>query len=304
MDLKSFAKKITDKAGSCRLLLDEPMALHTTFRAGGPAAVFAEPENGEQLRDILFLCREDGIPCTVIGRGSNLLVGDRGYQGVIIHIGDAMSSIRVDGCRIEAEAGCLLSTLARTARDHSLTGLEFAAGIPGSLGGALVMNAGAYGGEMKDVLREALILDRTGELRWMPAEELDLGYRTSRLQKEEMVGLAARLELLPGDPEAITACMNDLAEKRRSKQPLEYPSAGSTFKRPEGHFAGKLIQDAGLSGYTTGGACVSEKHCGFVINKDHGTAADILAVCRHVEEEVERQTGIRLEMEVRLLGDF
>ncbi|MCD8330572.1 MAG: UDP-N-acetylmuramate dehydrogenase [Lachnospiraceae bacterium] len=291
-------------AGDSVVREHEPMSLHTTFQVGGPADLFIEPESPAVLAEMLDICREEGIPYVVLGRGSNVLFGDGGYRGVIFHIGDALSRIRRDGCGIIAEAGITLSALARFARQEGLSGLEFAGGIPGSLGGALFMNAGAYGGEMRDVVREALILTETGEPCWIPAEELALGYRTSRIQTEGLIALAARMELVPGDPEEIQERMADFAKRRRSKQPLEYPSAGSTFKRPPGYFAGKLIEDAGLAGYAVGGACVSEKHCGFVINRDHATAAEILAVCRDVAAEVERQTGVVLELEVRCLGEF
>ena len=279
----------------------EPMKKHTTFQAGGEAALFAEPESAEALAELIRRCREAEAPFAVIGRGSNLLVLDEGYAGAVLHIGEAMSRILVSGTRIEAQAGAQLSALARAALQNSLTGLEFAAGIPGSLGGALVMNAGAYGGEMKNVVKEVRVLKQDGSICSLPVEEMEMGYRTSRLQREGWIALGAVLELTPGDPEVIRATMNDLAERRRSKQPLEYPSAGSTFKRPEGYFAGKLIQDAGLAGYAVGGACVSEKHCGFVVNKGNASASDILAVCRHAEEEVLRQFGVRLEMEVKIL---
>ncbi|MCD8078597.1 MAG: UDP-N-acetylmuramate dehydrogenase [Lachnospiraceae bacterium] len=296
--------RLRTAAGDSAVREQEPMSLHTTFQVGGPADFFIEPESPAALAEMLDICREEGIPFVVLGRGSNVLVGDGGYRGVIFHIGDALSRIRREGCEIVAEAGITLSALARFARQEGLSGLEFAGGIPGSLGGALFMNAGAYGGEMRDVVREVLILTEIGEARWMPAEELALGYRTSRLQTEGLIALAARMELVPGDSEEIQERMADFAKRRRSKQPLEYPSAGSTFKRPPGYFAGKLIEDAGLAGYAVGGACVSEKHCGFVINRDHATAAEILQVCRDVAAEVERQTGVVLELEVRCLGEF
>ena len=287
-----------------QLLEMEPMSRHTTFRVGGPADLFVEIASGEELAAMRKICQESGMDFRILGRGSNMLVGDLGYRGVVFHMGDAFSGIALEGHVLTAEAGVSLATLARFARDHSLSGLEFAAGIPGSLGGALVMNAGAYGGEMKDVVLEIRIMDPEGNLRWISAEEAEMTYRHTRLMEEDWVAMGARMELTPGDQEAITATMSDLAERRRSKQPLEYPSAGSTFKRPAGYFAGKLIQDAGLAGYTVGGACVSEKHCGFVINKDHATAADVLQVCKDVADEVKRQTGVEMELEVRLLGDF
>lgn len=282
----------------------EAMSQHTTFRVGGPCDLFVEIASAKELSVMRSICREQGIDFRVLGRGSNMLVGDRGYRGVIFHIGDAFSEMTVEGNVITAQAGVNLAALSRFARENSLSGLEFAGGIPGSLGGALVMNAGAYNGEMKNVVREVLIMDETGEIRWIPAEEAEFSYRDSRFMREDWVAMGAKMELVPGDPKEIAAMMADFAERRRSKQPLEYPSAGSTFKRPVGYFAGKLIQDAGLAGYRVGGACVSTKHCGFVINPDHGTAADILQVCRDVAAEVKRQTGVDLELEVRLLGDF
>ena len=298
------AEELRREWGSGEILLQEPMSRHTTFQTGGPAAVFAEPQTAEQLAAGIRICREREIPWFVLGRGSNLLVSDSGYEGVIFHIGEAFAHLERRENVIEAGAGVLLSALARYARMQELSGLEFAGGIPGTLGGALFMNAGAYGGEMKDVVKEALIMTEDGLCRWVPTEELGLGYRTSRIQREGLIALAARIALTPGNPEEIQRQMNELAEKRRSRQPIEYPSAGSTFKRPEGYYAGKLIQDAGLAGYQVGGACVSEKHCGFVINRDHASSADILAVCGAVRERVKDQFGVELEMEVRCLGDF
>ena len=282
------------------------MSEHTTFRAGGPADVFALPANARELGWGIRTCKEREIPYYVMGRGSNILVSDDGFHGVIFHIGESFSDIRVSGDVITAGAGVTLTALARTAKNHGLTGLEFAAGIPGSLGGALAMNAGAYGGEMKDVVTGVQVLDPLSEtgVRFMPLDELAMGYRTSRIQTEGLIAMGAEMKLKAGDPAQIEALMQDLAERRRSKQPLEYPSAGSTFKRPEGYFAGKLIQDAGLSGYSVGGACVSEKHCGFVINKDHASATDIYLLMMQVQKKVKEVFGVELEPEVRLLGDF
>ena len=299
-----IAGRLREAAPGAAVLEEEPLCKHTTFQTGGPGAVFVEPENAGQLAGCLAVCREEDVPCTILGRGSNVLAADGGWRGVGLRIGDAMGGMTREGDRIETGAGVTLAALAHFAKTCGLAGLEFAAGIPGSLGGALSMNAGAYGGEMKDVVEEVLLLEENGETVWVPVGELAMGYRTSRIQREGRIALAARIRLHPDSPEAIQARMNELAERRRSKQPLEYPSAGSTFKRPEGYFAGKLIQDAGLAGYTVGGACVSEKHCGFVINRDHATSADVMAVCRHAAEEVKRQFGVDLEMEVRLLGDF
>ncbi len=286
----------------------EPMRRHTTFRIGGPAAVFAEPSSPEEFAKMEAVCREMAVPHITLGRGSNLLVSDAGYEGVVLHVGERMAVIRQnpdeEGGTIEAEAGAMLSAIARFARGLSLTGFEFAAGIPGTLGGALSMNAGAYGGEMKDVVTEVLVLLASGMLRWLPVDELAMGYRTSRIQTEGLTALGARIRLRRGDEKAITEKMNELAERRREKQPLEYPSAGSTFKRPEGYYAGKLIQDAGLAGYSCGDACVSEKHCGFVINRGHASAADVMQVIRHAQNTVREKYGVNLEMEVRTLGQM
>ena len=266
------------------------MDRHTTFRIGGPADYFLIPETPEEIKQILNICRDENIPYFILGNGSNLLVSDAGYRGAIIQVFRNMSGITTEGTKIRASAGALLSAIAAEARNASLTGFEFAGGIPGTLGGAVVMNAGAYGGEMKDVLEEVTVLDGDGNIRTLKAEELELGYRTSALKE--------------GDPEAIRARMRELSEQRTSKQPLEYPSAGSTFKRPEGYFAGKLIMDCGLRGYRVGGAEVSQKHCGFVINAGGATAADVRALMQDVTEKVQEKFGVTLEPEVKFLGDF
>ena len=288
--------------GDGAVLREEPMKKHTTFRIGGPARFFCRPGTAAQLARTIAACKDAGMPWYVLGNGSNILVSDEGYEGVVIQLFHNLEAIRIDGCRLEAEAGVLLSRAAHTAAREGLTGLEFASGIPGTLGGALVMNAGAYGGEMKQVVKEAFVMNADGETLTLTGEELELGYRTSIVARKGYVVLSALLELQKGDPEAIAARMEELKAARTSKQPLEYPSAGSTFKRPEGYFAGKLIMDAGLRGYTRGGAQVSEKHCGFVINRGGATAEDVLGLIRHVQEEVGRQFGIELEMEVKTLG--
>ena len=239
-----------------------------------------------------------------MGNGSNLLVGDRGYRGVILQICKKMNRIRIQDTVIQAQAGALLSKIAAEAQAKGLTGFEFASGIPGSLGGAAMMNAGAYGGEMKQVLIQAQILNASGEIEDVLAEEMELGYRSSVFSRNGGVILSASIQLEPGDPPAIQSRMEELKFLRTSKQPLEYPSAGSTFKRPEGYFAGKLIQDAGLRGFQVGGAQVSEKHCGFVINKDQATAMDIRSLMEQVSEKVYAQFGVRLEPEVKLIGEF
>ncbi|MCC8028995.1 MAG: UDP-N-acetylmuramate dehydrogenase [Lachnospiraceae bacterium] len=288
-------------AGEEYVLRDEPMSRHTTFRVGGPAAYYVTPDR-ESLPGVTAFCREHEIPCLVIGNGSNLLCGDGGVEGVVVEIGKRMSEVRVDGACVTAEAGALLSAIAAKAAAEGLAGFEFAAGIPGSIGGAAVMNAGAYGGEMCDVLTEATVLTENGEICTLPAEELQLSYRHSVIPEKHYIVLRLSLTLRRGSREDILARMAALREKRVSKQPLEYPSAGSTFKRPEGHFAGKLIEDAGLKGYSRGGAQVSEKHCGFVINRGNATAEDIRSLMLHVQRTVREKCGVELEPEVKFIG--
>lgn len=287
-----------------RVLLDEPMKKHTTFRVGGNADYFVVPKTTEEVKGVVRLCKEENLPYYILGNGSNLLVGDKGYRGVIIQIYKEMNEITVDGDRIRAQAGALLSKVGSVALEAGLTGFEFAAGIPGAVGGAVVMNAGAYGGEMKDVLASATVLTQDGEVLKLSNDELELGYRTSVVAKNNYVVLEAEYQLQAGDKAAIRARMDELKVQRVTKQPLEYASAGSTFKRPEGYFAGKLIQDAGLRGFQVGGAQVSEKHCGFVINKGDATAADIVELMKQVSEKVFQEFGVTLEPEVKRLGEF
>ncbi len=303
MDHKFF-DKLASIVTEQRALLEEPMSKHTTFRVGGPADYFLIPETAEEVVKLVALCKDEKIPFYIIGNGSNLLVSDAGYPGAIIQIGRRMNEITVEGTTIKAQAGALLSAIGNKALEHSLGGFEFAAGIPGCLGGACVMNAGAYGGEMKDILKSVTVLNAKGEIEELAADQLDLGYRTSLIGKRGDIVLEAKMELTEKDPEEIKALMDDLRQKRMEKQPLDYPSAGSTFKRPEGYFAGKLIQDAGLKGFQVGGAQVSEKHSGFVINKDHASAADIDSLMRQVSEKVEEKFGVPLEAEVKRLGKF
>ena len=302
--MKQAAERLKQAVGAGIFLTDEPMSRHTTFRTGGPADIYIEPSGVEELKQVLDICREENVAYTIIGNGSNLLVGDGGYRGVLISFGKPFAQVTIEGAQVRTGAGALLSAVAKQVLNASLTGFEFAAGIPGTIGGAVVMNAGAYGGELCQVLREATVLTPEGEVKTLPAEELELGYRTSCVQKNGYIVLEAVLQLQPGNADDIRVVMDDLASKRREKQPLEYPSAGSTFKRPEGHFAGRLIQNAGLRGFRVGGAQVSEKHCGFVINRDHATSADILSLCRQVQEKVKAQSGVELELEVKLLGEF
>ena len=301
---EEMRQKFIEILGNNRVLFDEPMSKHTTFRIGGPADVFVMPENYEQIREVLRLCKEEKLPFFVLGNGSNLLVSDSGYRGVIIQMDRNMEEIRLDGEEIHACAGALLSSVAVAARNASLTGFEFAGGIPGTIGGAAVMNAGAYGGELKDVLKEVTVMTREGEILTIPAEKMEMGYRTSIIKTAGYLVLEAVISLKKGDEEAIRATMKDLSERRTEKQPLDYPSAGSTFKRPEGYFAGKLIMDSGLRGYRVGGAQVSEKHCGFVINAGGATAEDVRSLMDHVIRVVREKYGVTLEPEVKFLGDF
>ena len=287
-----------------RVLLDEPMKQHTTFRVGGNADYFVIPQSAEEVKNIVALCKEADMPYYILGNGSNLLVGDKGYRGVIIQIYKEMNHIRIEDDKVFAQAGALVSRVGTATLEAELTGFEFAAGIPGTVGGAVVMNAGAYGGEMKDIIASATVLTQDGDIITINKEDLELGYRTSVIAKKGYVVLEAEYQLQKGDKEAIRARMDELKVQRVTKQPLEYPSAGSTFKRPEGYFAGKLIQDAGLRGFQVGGAEVSEKHCGFVINKDQATAADIQELMRQVSDKVMQEFGVKLEPEVKTLGEF
>lgn len=301
---EEMRQKFIEIFGNNRVLFDEPMSQHTTFRIGGPVDVFVMPENYEQIREVLRLCKEEKLPFFVLGNGSNLLVSDSGYRGVIIQMDRNMEEIRLDGEEIHACAGALLSSVAVAARNASLTGFEFAGGIPGTIGGAAVMNAGAYGGELKDVLKEVTVMTREGEILTIPADKLEMGYRTSIIKTAGYLVLEAVISLKKGDEEKIRAVMKELSERRTEKQPLDYPSAGSTFKRPEGYFAGKLIMDSGLRGYRAGGAQVSEKHCGFVINAGGATAEDVRSLMDHVIRVVREKYGVTLEPEVKFLGDF
>ena len=301
---KEIREKFCELLGKDKVLFEEPMRSHTTFRIGGPAEVFLMPESYEQIRSALALCREEGLPYFVLGNGSNLLVSDSGYRGVIIQMDRNMGDIELKGTEIRACAGALLSSVAAAARKASLTGFEFAGGIPGTLGGAVVMNAGAYGGEMKDVLREVTVMTKEGDIRVIPSDRLELGYRTSIIKKAGYLVLEAVISLEKGDPQAIQEKTKELASKRTEKQPLDYPSAGSTFKRPEGYFAGKLIMDSGLRGFRVGGAQVSEKHCGFVINTGGATAKDVKELMDHVIRTVKEKYNITLEPEVKFLGEF
>ncbi len=298
-----FLTELENIMAGSGIFMEEPMKKHTTFRVGGPADVLVQPDE-TALAAILALCRQYYVPYSFIGNGSNLLVGDKGIRGVVIEMTDPMGNIEVHGTKITAQAGAMLSKIANTAASNGLGGMEFAAGIPGSVGGAVVMNAGAYGGEMKDIIERVYVLDENGAQLELDRDALDLGYRHSCIPEKKYIVTKVVLELVPRDEVEIRSKMKDLNEKRAGKQPLQYPSAGSTFKRPEGYFAGKLIMDAGLRGYQVGGAQVSEKHCGFVINKGDATAADICQLMRDVSDKVQAQFGVVLEPEVKMIGEF
>ena len=301
---QNFYDKLNNVIAKDSILTDEPMSRHTTFRVGGPADFFVTPKAKEEVRDVIRICKEAGMPYYIIGNGSNLLVSDAGYRGVIVQIYKEMNEVKVEGDLVKAQAGALLSGIAAKALGAELSGFEFASGIPGTIGGACVMNAGAYGGEMKDVLESVTVLTGEGKIIELGRNELELGYRTSVIAKKGYIVLGAVLKLERGDGEKIKTYMDELKEKRVTKQPLEYPSAGSTFKRPEGYFAGKLIQDSGLKGFTVGGAQVSVKHSGFVINKGNATAADVMELIRQVTAKVKEDTGVTMEPEVKQIGEF
>ncbi|MCR5580885.1 MAG: UDP-N-acetylmuramate dehydrogenase [Pseudobutyrivibrio sp.] len=296
-----LSNELKNKFPNSVIYVDEPMKAHTTFRIGGVADVYVEPDYDDIVPMISFLGKSDA-PFMVIGNGSNLLVSDDGIEGVVISLGKQSDEITIEGDIVSVQAGALLSKVSNKAAAAGLTGLEFASGIPGSIGGAVYMNAGAYGGEIKDILISAQVLTKDHEVVDMSPEELELSYRHSILMEEGGYVLSAKLKLQAGDSEAITARIDEIRQMRTEKQPLNYPSAGSTFKRPEGYFAGKLIDDAGLRGYTVGGAQVSEKHCGFVINRESATASDVLQLMRDVDDKVYDLFGVHLEPEVRIIG--
>lgn len=303
-----FYHKLSEAAGADHILKDEPMSAHTTFRIGGPADYFVVPEDAASLGRGVALCRAEGVDYFITGNGSNLLVGDGGYRGVVFHICHTMDDVAYEEkgteLLVEAGAGVMLSSLARQVSSKGYTGFEYATGIPGTLGGGVTMNAGAYGGEISDNLLWAELMDETGAVLRLERDRLKISYRHSVMMEQSLVVLRAGFSFTKGDAMAITEKVAELSRSRKEKQPLEYPSAGSTFKRPEGYFAGKLIQDCGLKGFRVGDAMVSEKHSGFVINVGHATAADVMTLIRHVQQEVDRQFCVRIEPEVRMIGEF
>ena len=302
---KTIRERFTALAGEGNVFADEPMAAHTTFRVGGPADYYVRPSDREALVRTVSFCREEGLDYFIIGNGSNLLVSDNGFRGVIIEIGKPMSQIRIDEPAVlTAEAGVMLAALSHRAAELGLKGLEFASGIPGTLGGAVFMNAGAYGGEMAQVVKAADVLTPEGTIKRYEARDLQFGYRRSAVRDQGLIVLSAEIELQEGNKDEIFELMEDLGQRRRDKQPLDVPSAGSTFKRPEGNFAGKLIMEAGLGGFAIGGAEVSKKHCGFIVNTNNASAKDIRDLIDHVTGTVYAKSGVALEPEVRFLGEF
>ena len=294
--------RLINITGKDNVRINEPMKNHTTFKIGGPAQYYVTPESVTQIQEVVSLCRDMNIPLHVIGNGSNILVGDDGVDGVVLALFNTFSDYEIKDNVITAQAGMSLIKLAVIALREGLTGLEFASGIPGSVGGAVYMNAGAYDGQMKDVVTSVTVLDEAGNIRILGRDELDMGYRTSAVAKHNMIVLQVIIELKAGDKEQIKDRMNQLSELRKQKQPLEYPSAGSTFKRPEGHFAGKLIADAGLKGYSIGGAAVSEKHAGFVVNMGGATAKDVVELTDYIKKRIIEQFGVTLELEIKKIG--
>ena len=298
---KEFLQSLREQIKSGTVTEQEPMSRHTSFSIGGPADVFVQPATKEEIKNAIFCAKEAGVPFFVMGNGSNLLVSDEGFRGMIIQIGKNFQEISVQDTVIEVQAGALLSRTARAAWNAGLTGFEFAAGIPGTTGGAVAMNAGAYGGEIKDVLLDAQVLTQDGEFLTLTAEELELSYRHSCIFEKNYVVVSARFAFEKGDADQIRGRMDELAKARREKQPLEFPSAGSTFRRYPGYFTAKLIDDAGLKGFSVGGAQVSEKHAGFVINRGNATAADVLALVDEIKKRIFEINGINIECEIRYI---
>lgn len=298
----SIFKTLAGITGEKNVMLNEPMKNHTSFRTGGEADIFVSPDSIKSLKDVIKLFRENDIPFYIFGNGSNMLVSDRGIEGAVIHIGSGFSSIEVKENKITSGAGAILSAVSNAALENSLTGFEFASGIPGSFGGAVFMNAGAYGSEIKNVIKSVLVLNENLELEELSKDRLELGYRSSIFQKNNYIILGGTIELETGNKDNIRSEMNELNAKRREKQPLNFASAGSTFKRPEGYFAGKLIEDSGLKGKKIGGAQVSEKHAGFIVNTGTATTDDIINLMDFCKKTVYEKFGVMIEPEVRITG--
>ncbi|HOM01652.1 MAG TPA: UDP-N-acetylmuramate dehydrogenase [Acetivibrio sp.] len=303
MEKELLVRRIAEIAGPENVKLDEPMKNHTSFKVGGPADIFVTPISFLQLSQIIKFCKSENVPVFVMGNGTNLIVRDKGIRGVVIKIYDNLNEFTVKDDIITACAGVLLSEISKVAYENGLSGLEFASGIPGTLGGAVAMNAGAYGGEMKDVVVETEFMDSDGEIKVIRNDEHQFGYRTSFILKNSGIVIKSSMKLKKGNKEEIKALMDDLTQRRQDKQPLEMPSAGSVFKRPEGYFAGKLIEDCGLRGYRIGGAEVSGKHCGFIVNIGNAKAKDILDLIEHIQNTVKMKFGVEMQTEVRIVGE-
>jgi UDP-N-acetylmuramate dehydrogenase len=303
LDINNIAKFLKEAIGEENVKINEPMKAHTSFKVGGNADILVTPGNVGQIKLILDLSRDKNIPIFIMGNGSNLIVRDKGIRGITLKLSDNFSRCTVNEDVIEAEAGILLSRVANIALKNELAGLEFASGIPGTLGGAVFMNAGAYGGEMKDVVVSTVYLDKDGEIRNIEGEAHRFGYRSSFIQKEGGTVLSSRLRLKKGKKAEIKEIMDDLNRKRKEKQPLHMPSAGSVFKRPEGYFAGKLVEDCGLRGFSIGGAQVSGMHCGFIVNTGNAKASDILNLIEYIQTTVKAKFGVELKTEVRVVGE-
>ncbi len=291
------------KEFSNNVLFNEPMKKHTTFKIGGNADVFITPKSADEIKKTVSLCKEFNVPYYIIGNGSNILVGDKGFRGVIVQIFKNLSGVNICDNTIKAQSGAFLSAVSKMAFENKLSGLEFASGIPGTVGGGICMNAGAYGGEIKDVVRKVTVL-KDNKIVEISKDEACFEYRNSRILKENMIVIEAEIVLEKGNADEIKEKMITFNKLRNEKQPLNFPSAGSTFKRPKGYFAGKLIMDSGLSGYSVGGACISEKHCGFVINKQDATAKDVITLIENVKNIVNDKFGVILEPEIRFIGEF
>jgi UDP-N-acetylmuramate dehydrogenase len=296
-------KLLCQELSESEVRFDEPMSRHTSFRIGGPADALVLPTSVEDLQRTIVIARREGAPLTITGNGTNLLVRDGGIRGIVVKLADTFDRVLVDGSRITAQCGALLGNVSRTAQRHALSGLEFAVGIPGTIGGAIIMNAGAYGGEMKEVVTRCSVLEEDGTLREMLPEDLRFGYRTSALQGTRTLVVEVEMVLRPGDPAVISTKMNDFTMQRESKQPLALPSAGSVFKRPPGHYVGPMVEGLGLKGYRIGDAEVSEKHAGFIVNRGAATARDVLALIQHVRQSVYEKYGVSLDTEVRVIGE-
>lgn len=296
-------EQVKDIVGIQNIKIDEPMKKHTSFKLGGNADILVTPRNVEELKDIMIICKTEKLPYIIMGNGTNLIVRDKGIRGIVIKLFDKFESYSIDGEVIKASAGTLLSKISNIALKHGLSGLEFASGIPGTLGGAVAMNAGAYGGEMKDVVIKTEYMDIDGQIKVVEGNEHQFGYRSSFIQNKELIVLKSYMKLVEIDKQKIKEKMNDLNSRRKNVQPLDMPSAGSVFKRPEGFFAGKLIEDCGLRGFRIGGAEVSNKHCGFIVNTGNATTLDVLNIIRHVQDTVMTNFGVELKTEVKVVGE-